>query len=247
MRGLSGAHVGDGVEPHFGEPRRELVEHHVVHVAAEREPVVALVEAPADDLERMARKARDAVEQRPRAEPAAVEVEAAEDVAEAREKLLEADPAIFAICQDHEQPAGAAREKNGPDVMKIPGLQLVAGELVPPWRRIGEEREELLAGRTRGLRPDQGVLAIQRLLKRRRVGVREFPDGTFEISGEEALGQAESGDAQLLRDIDLVLDDGPRNIGLADEIEVPVLRPRPDDGSTDWLVPYSVFVRIPAT
>ncbi len=173
----------------------------------------------------MAGETGDAVEERPRAEPAAVEVIAAEDVAEVPQELPEAAAAFGIVREDHEELPGAAREEKRADLVIVPAVPLVAAECLSPGGRIGKQGQKLPAGGARGLRPDEGVPAIQGPFEPGRVRVLEFPDGGSEPGVEKSLGQEETGDPQLLGDIDLVLGDGLRHVGLADEIEAAVLRP----------------------
>ena len=228
MRGLARADVdGDVAEADLAQPGRELRPHEEVHVAAEREPVVALAEPLPDDLERMAGMAGDAVEERPGAEPAAVEVVAADGVPDPREELFEAAPASGALGDDREEAAIARRERERGQLAEIAAPGLMAAEGGPFREKPGGLFQELPAERTSRFEPDQDVAPFERGAQDPGIGIPELRRIGTEPGLEKPLVEDEPGQAELLGDVGLVLGDGLRDVRLADEEEIAVLMPAP--------------------
>jgi hypothetical protein len=111
----------------------------------------------------------------------------------------------------------------------VPGVSLVAPEGIPHGRRARQFAQEPLPEGACSLGPDEDVAAVESLLEGRRLRVLELGHGTLQPRFEEALGQGQARDPQLLGDVDFILGDRPLDVRLAREIEIPVLQPLPVD------------------
>ncbi len=171
--------------------------------------------------------AGDAVEERPRPEPAAVEVVAGDDVAHIGEQLFQTRPVPGLFAHHGEETTVPVGQGDGDDltIARRPGL--VAAEGGPGAGQSGGLGQQLDAQRARRRGPDESVTLRQGPGQGLVRGVLELGHGTFEPGVEEALVDDQAGKAQLLGDIGLVLDHGRGHVGPAHEEEVAVLGPRP--------------------